>query len=123
MPFSLRYPQMAIRFSLTLVFLWFGLNKFIDPQHWIDALPAIVVNVANFLHAGTRDVIFLAGIFEVLVAISLATGFFVRWFSVAALVFVLLAAAAHGLGEAMIRDLAVAGSLVAMVTWPERNYF
>src|SRR4030042_6150890 len=111
MPFSLRYSQLAIRISRAIVFIWFGLNKFIDPQHWIDALPRIVADSAALIHIGARDAVFFAGIFEILIAVSLATGFFIRWFASAALVFVLLAGVSHSFGEALIRDISVIGGL------------
>ena len=123
MPFSLRYPQLAIRISLAIVFIWFGLDKFIDPQHWSGTLPQVLTNLAATLHIGARDLLFLSGIFEVLVAVSLVTGFFIRWFASATLIFVLFAGIAHGFGDDLVRDIGVMGGLVAIITWPERNYF
>ncbi len=123
MPFSLRYPHTFIRFSLALAFFWFGLDKFTDPQHWIDALPKAVGAAASFANLGAKDLIFLSGILEVLIGLSLVTGYFIRWFSIGALAFVLLAALAHGYGEALTRDVVMVGGLAALATWPERNYF
>jgi uncharacterized membrane protein YphA (DoxX/SURF4 family) len=123
MPFSLRYPHGFIRFSIALAFFWFGLDKFTDPQRWIDTFPHALASVAATAHLGVRDLIFLSGIAEVLIGLSLATGFFLRWFAGGAIVFVLLAAMTHGYGDALIRDIVVIGGLAALATWPERNYF
>ena len=72
---------------------------------------------------GVKDLVFLVGILEVLIALSLATGYFIRWFAGGAVLLVVLAAFSHGYGESLMRDLVIVGSLAAVITWPERNYF
>lgn len=120
---SLRHSQLVLRICLAIVFLWFGIHKFIDPQYWIDAwLPQSIQALTAHAHVGPRDLIFLNGIFEVFVAISLASGFFMRWFAVAATLFLIAVFATHGFNEVLVRDIGLMGALVALAIWPERTY-
>jgi uncharacterized membrane protein YphA (DoxX/SURF4 family) len=124
MPISFRYPYIFIRISLALVFFWFGLNKFIDPQTVADSLPHFLTAIASTMHLQLRDIVFLGGIIELVIALSLVTGYFIRWFAGAAAIFVILAVlVAHGHGEVIVWDISLFGILAAIVAWPERNYF
>jgi uncharacterized membrane protein YphA (DoxX/SURF4 family) len=123
MPRSVRNSQLALRIGLAIVFLWFGIDKFIQPQYWLDAwVPSFVQNFASGIHIGGRDLINLIGIFEVIVALSLLTGFFMRYFAVAAAVFLVSIIAIHGFNEVIIRDIGLVGALIAIIIWPERSY-
>lgn len=123
MPLSVRNSQLAIRIGLAIVFLWFGIDKFIQPQYWLDAwVPAFVQDFATSIHIGGRDLINLAGIFEVIVALSLLTGFFMRYLAAAAAVFLVSIIAVHGFNEVIIRDIGLVGALIALIIWPERKY-
>jgi uncharacterized membrane protein YphA (DoxX/SURF4 family) len=120
---SLRHSQWVLRIGLAAVFLWFGANKFIDPQYWVDAwMPHWTQSMVMSVGAASQDFIFFLGIFEVLVAASLVTGFFMRVFSSIAIFFLLAVLAVHGINEITARDLAVIGGLLALVLWPERTY-
>ena len=120
---SLHASQMSIRTGLALVFLWFGIDKFIQPQYWIDAwMPQWAQHGAQVVGMSAMDAVFLVGIFEVLVAVSFVTGFFTRAFSAAAIVFLIGTLAVHGLDEVMVRDIGLIAALVALVIWPERRY-
>jgi uncharacterized membrane protein YphA (DoxX/SURF4 family) len=66
--------------------------------------------------------IILIGIFEVLVAASLVTGFFQRWFAAAGAVFLVLTLPIHGMTEVLIRDVGLIGALVSLALWPQRRY-
>ena len=123
MPASFRYPQLVLRLSLALVFLWLGISKFIQPQYWVDAwLPQGIGSLMAHVHIAARDIIFMSGMFEVLVAVSLATGFFLRWFAGAAALGLLTVGLFHGINEVLIRDVGLIGGLVALILWPERTY-
>lgn len=120
---SLRASQIVIRTGLALVFLWFGIHKFIDPQYWLDAwVPHAVVAAVERVHVGPRDFVNFIGIFEVLVAISLATGFFMRYFAAGAALFLLTTMAFHGFNEVLVRDIGLVGGLLAIVLWPSPRY-
>jgi uncharacterized membrane protein YphA (DoxX/SURF4 family) len=120
---SLQTSQLMIRIGVAAVFLWFGVNKFIQPQYWIDAwMSPWAQHAAQAIGMSVTNAVFLVGIFEVLVAASLITGFFLRAFAAAAMVFLLLVLVATGLNEIVIRDIGIMAALGALVVWPERRY-
>ena len=120
---SLHSSQLALRLGLGAVFLWFGVDKFIQPQYWVDAwMPQWAQHAAQGAGMSVINAIFLIGIFEVLVAISLVTGFFSRVFAAAAIVFLIVILAATGLNEIVVRDVGIIAALIALVIWPERRY-
>ena len=121
---SLRASHLAIRIGLALVFLWFGADKFIHPQYWADAwLPQNLADLAVRAGMSVRDLMFLNGIFEVLVAVSLLSGFFIRTFASLATLFLITVSLVHlrGATEIVIRDVGLMGGLVALILWPERT--
>ena len=121
---SLRYSQIALRLGLAVVFLWFGIDKFIQPQYWLDAwVPQGVQVLVGRLGIGPTDLMHLLGIMEVLVALSLATGFFMRYFSGVAAAFLVIVMSVNGFKDILlVLDIALIGALIALVLWPERTY-
>ncbi|MEK7638246.1 MAG: DoxX family membrane protein [Patescibacteria group bacterium] len=120
---SLHASQVSIRIGLAVVFLWFGVNKFIQPQYWVDAwIPQWTQHLAQAAGMSVTNAVFLIGIFEVLVAVSLVTGFFTRAFASAAIVFLLAVLIANGLNEIVVRDIGLIAALAALVIWPQRRY-
>ncbi|HUO75918.1 MAG TPA: DoxX family protein [Candidatus Paceibacterota bacterium] len=120
---SVRYSQFVIRIGLAAVFVWFGVDKFIHPQYWLDArVPQAVQTFAASIRIQPRDLINLIGLFEVLVALSLVTGYFMRYFAVVACAFLLANFVFNGIHLETVRDLGLIGGLVALVIWPERTY-
>jgi uncharacterized membrane protein YphA (DoxX/SURF4 family) len=123
MPLSFRYPNWALRAGLALVYLWFGIDKFIQPQYWIDAwMPMWAQHAVTALGMGPANGIALLGLFEVLVAVSLATGFFIRYFASIAVAFLLVITVTHGINEINVRNIGLIGGLAALALWPERRY-
>jgi uncharacterized membrane protein YphA (DoxX/SURF4 family) len=120
---SIRYSQLALRIGLAAVFVWFGVDKLMHPQYWLDAwMPQHVQAFVIRLSVTPRDALNLLGIAEVLIALSLVTGFFIRWFAACAIVFLLAVSVTHGFSEVLIRDVGLIGALVALILWPERAY-
>ncbi len=121
---SLRYSQIALRIGLAIVFLWFGIDKFIQPQYWLDAwVPQGVQALVGRLGIGPTDLMHLLGIMEIVVALSLATGFFIRYFSGVAAVFLIIVMSVNGFKDILlVLDIALIGALMALVLWPERTY-
>jgi len=122
---SIRHSQLALRIGLAIVFLWFGVHKLVDPQYWLDAwMPQAVQAFVMRLSVAPRDAMNLLGIAEVLIAISLLTGYFVRWFAAAAIVFLAGVSLTHisTFNEVLVRDIGLMGAFLALILWPERTY-
>lgn len=124
MAHSFRLPHWILRVGLAAVFMWFGIHKFIHPDLWIAAwVPQSILGLVNIIGMSGENFIFLNGIFEVLVAISLISGYFMRIFSVVAVAFLVLVVAFYIAGptEVVIRDIGLIGGLLALALWPERT--
>ncbi|HXK36239.1 MAG TPA: DoxX family protein [Candidatus Paceibacterota bacterium] len=120
---SPRTAQLVLRIGLAIVFLWFGIDKFIQPQYWLDAwVPTAIQDTVGRIGVMPRDLIHLNGIFEILVGLSLATGFFLRYFAIAGAVFLIGVSIINGFNEVLIRDVGLLAGLVSLVLWPERTY-
>lgn len=120
---SLRAPHLALRIGLAVVFMWFGVDKFISPVAWQGWIPQGMESVLSGVGMSAQNFIFLNGIFEVLVAISLLSGYFIRIFASVAAVFLAIVVAVHIAGptEIVVRDIGLVGGLLALVLWPERR--
>lgn len=120
---SFRYSHMALRIGLAAVFLWFGIGKFMQSQYWIDTwMPGWFQQAVGAIGMSATNAIILIGIFEVLVATSLVTGFFQRWFAAAGALFLVTMIIVSGLNETVVRDVGLIGALLALAAWPERHY-
>ena len=120
---TLRTPHIALRVGLAAVFMWFGIDKFISPDAWLFWIPQSIQSVVQAIGMTTRDFIFLNGIFEVLVAVSLLSGYFIRIFSVVAAAFLVAVVGVHisGATEIVVRDFGLIGGLLALALWPDRT--
>ncbi|MEK7125009.1 MAG: DoxX family membrane protein [Patescibacteria group bacterium] len=119
---SLRYSQWVLRLSLAAVFLWFGVGKFINPDYWINAwLPQWIYGMLETFNISAKNFMYLNGIFEVLVGVSVVSGIFIRIFSVLAGLFLLGVMGTHGLNEVLVRDVALVGGFLALFFWPDRH--
>ena len=120
---ALKYPQLVLRIGIAVVFLWFGIDKFIHPQYWLDAwVPTWVQSTVGAIHLGPHNFVILTGMFEVFVGLSLATGFFMRLFAAAGALFLAGIVVIHGLPLDLARDIGLISGLVALSLWPERTY-
>jgi len=91
------YAPALVRISLSLVFLWFGVNQLIDAETFIGYVP-------DFLGDYASMVVFLNGIFETFFGLLLIVGYYTR-FVAAVLAFHLLSIATGlGYNDIAIRD-------------------
>lgn len=103
------FAPILTRISLSIVFLWFGINQVIDPEYFIGYLPEFILNSAN-----AKTFILFNGIFEIVFGSLLIIGLFTR---VASLILALhLFAIIIGLGynDIAVRDFGLALVAIAI---------
>ena len=122
MIFSTKYSGWVLRIGLAVVFFWFGIDKFFHPDYWLNAwVPQWVVPFAARFGVTAVQLIYINGIFEVLIGLSLLTGVFMRFFSLLGVLFLLAIMVFIGLNEITVRDVGLMGGLLAIVVWPEHG--
>lgn len=117
---SSRYSYLALRLGLAAVFLWFGIDKMFHPAYWLNAwVPPEIQSLLSKINLSGVQFIYLNGIFEMLVGLSLVTGVFMKFFSIVAIIFLASVLVFVGISEVTIRDFAMIGGFVAVVLWPD----
>lgn len=120
---SLRYSNLALRLSLAIVFFWFGIDKFFHPDYWVNAwVPQSVASLVENFKLRSVDIIYVSGVFEVLVATSLVTNMFVAFFSTLAVLFMASIMFFHGLSEVLVRDIGLMGAFLSLIFWPKERF-
>src|SRR3989338_3779518 len=121
---SLKYSNLILRLSLAVVFFWFGIDKFFHPDYWVNAwVPqSVSLFVANF-KIRPIDIIYVSGIFEVLVGISLATNIFIVFFSSLAVLYLGSIMIFNGFSEVLIRDIGLMGAFLSLIFWPQQRTY
>lgn len=116
---SLRYSNLILRLSLAVVFFWFGIDKFFHPDYWVNAwVPQSVSLFVENFKIRPIDIIYISGVFEVLVGTSLATNIFIFFFSSLAVLFMGSIMIFNGFSEVLIRDIGLMGAFLSLVFWP-----
>ena len=117
-----KLPHLILRIGLAAVFLWFGIDKFFHPTYWINAwVPGGVLSFFDGFRINDLQFIYLNGIFEVLIGLSLLTGIFIRFFSGLAILFLVLVIVLIGFNEVIVRDIGLISGFAALVVWPKRR--
>ena len=120
---SLKYSYLALRIGLALVFLWFGIDKFLHPGYWADAwLPQSIAHIVERVGLSQNEFMYLNGIFEIIIGTSIISTIFIRFFAAAAVVFLISVFIFHGFNEIIVRDFGLIGGLLALIFWPDRRY-
>ena len=100
---------LLLRFSLALLFFWFGFQQLLDPSPWVGFLPEWI----GYFPIPAEVVVKMNGWFEVVFAALLVLGFGTRF--VALLLGLHLLGIAWTTGGAIaVRDLALAGACFSL---------
>ena len=116
---SLRYSNLFLRLGLATVFIWFGIDKFLNPEYWLSAwIPQHALVVASKMGVGGLDMVYASGVFELLVGASVLSNIFIKLFSVLALLFLATVFLTFGVNEVIIRDFGLMGGFLSLLFWP-----
>lgn len=112
-----KYASLIIRLGLALVFLWFGIDKFIHTLNWIGWVPQWMQSLIPF---SMNAFMYSQGVIETAIGVMLLIGFKVRVASLLASITiagVLISLIGTGQAEIMIRDAGLlAASLSLLLT-------
>lgn len=114
-----KYAPLILRVGLASVFIWFGLNQFIDQSMWVSFIPASITNMTGI---SAETLVVLNGIFEVFMASLLSFGIYTRL--VASLLFVHMFAIIGdvGLSAIGVRDVGLMFALLSIAFYGPDEY-
>jgi uncharacterized membrane protein YphA (DoxX/SURF4 family) len=103
-----------LRFGLAIVFLYFGISQILDQSRWIYLIPDRFFMF--YIHEVLKSkLVFVNGIFDTIIALSLISGFFINIFSLLGFVHLLsITVFSLGFEPSGIRDLGLAFAILSL---------
>ena len=121
---SIKTSNFVLRLGLAFIFLWFGIDKFIHPDYWINAwVPFWFKEILGRFGIGNLNFIYANGIFEVVIGLGLIFNILVKLFAVLIALFLLFVIFSFGLNEVTVRDVGLIGAALALLFWNGRKKF
>jgi uncharacterized membrane protein YphA (DoxX/SURF4 family) len=103
-----------LRLGLAVVFLYFGIYQILDQSRWIYSVPDRFLNfyISEILKS---KIVFLNGIFDTVIALSLISGLFIKIFSLLGFIHLLsITIFSLGFEPNGIRDLGLAFAMLSL---------
>jgi uncharacterized membrane protein YphA (DoxX/SURF4 family) len=121
---SPKYSYLALKLGLAVVFLWLGVDKFLHPSYWMNVwVSPLATGLVDYLKISSDQLVYLSGVFEILVAVSLIAGIFPKFFSILVVLSLINTIIFNGLNEATVVNVGLIGGFVAVFLWPARTRF
>lgn len=121
---SIKTSNLFLRLGLAFVFFWFGIDKFIHPDYWINAwTPAWFQSLLDRFNIGALNFIYANGIFEIVLGLGFVFNIFVKLLALLAILFLLAVIFSFGLNEITVRDVGLIGSALALLFWNGRKKY
>ncbi len=112
------YAPVVLRFAMVILFLWFGFSQLTTPSDWTAWVPAWPMQLTGL---SAETIVLLNGIFEVVLGIFLAAGFYTRLAALLLSLHLLLIAFEIGYNDIGMRDLVLAIATSSLVLFaPDR---
>ena len=103
-----------LRLGLAIVFLYFGISQILDQSKWIYLVPDrfFIFYINEVLKS---KLVFINGIFDLIIALSLISGIFIRIFSILGFIHLLsITIFSLGFEPSGIRDLGLAFAMLSL---------
>ena len=103
-----------LRLGLAVVFLYFGISQILDQSKWIYLVPDRFF--IFYIHEVLKSkLVFINGIFDLIIALSLISGIFIRIFSILGFIHLLsITIFSLGFEPSGIRDLGLAFVMLSL---------
>lgn len=109
----------VLRFTLVFVYAWFGISQLTDPNTWAVIVPDWATSLSGL--EGTL-IVQMNGGFEVVAALLLALGFFVRYVAVLLFLHLIVIASGFGLSPTGVRDFGLSFATLALALFGEDRW-
>jgi len=103
------YAPTIARYGVGIVFFLFGIDQLIRPETWITWIPQYALN----LGVSAKTLIYFNGIFDLIIGLSLLSGFLVRFASFLGILHLGGIILSLGYNDVAIRDL---GLLLVLIS-------
>jgi uncharacterized membrane protein YphA (DoxX/SURF4 family) len=103
-----------LRLGLAIVFLYFGISQILDQSRWIYLVPDrfFIFYINEVLKS---KLVFINGIFDLIIALSLISGIFIRIFSILGFIHLIsITIFSLGFEPSGIRDLGLAFAMLSL---------
>jgi len=114
-------PFYILRFGLFIVFIYFGISQVLDQSKWIYLVPDSFLNfyIGPVLKS---KLVFINGIFDIVIALSLISGFLLKIFSILGFIhLVSITIFSLGFEPSGIRDLGLAFAILSLFFLPRKK--
>ena len=103
-----------LRLGLAIVFLYFGISQILDQSRWIYLVPDRFF--IFYIHEVLKSkLVFINGIFDLIIALSLISGIFIRIFSILGFIHLIsITIFSLGFEPSGIRDLGLAFAMLSL---------
>lgn len=95
------YAPVVLRLGVTAVFAWFGASQLFSPESWTSVVPNFF---ADSLGINPGVIVVINGTFEIIAALLLGTGLFVRVVSLLLSIHLFVISLSFGISAIAIRD-------------------
>jgi uncharacterized membrane protein YphA (DoxX/SURF4 family) len=112
-----KHSQFVLRLGLAIVFGWFGIDKFLNVSAWYGWIPEWLSFVPQ------NPFLYVLGLLEVVAALFLIGGRFVRIVSLACAALLLGVVVSFGINEITVRDIGLIAMALALAMMPEHRRF
>jgi len=110
------YAPIVLRLGLTAVFTWFGVSQLVNTAQWVGLVPTWATGIFSL---SAVDIVHINGVFELICALMLGTGFYVRW-AAALLALHLFVITSHlGITSIGVRDFGLSFATLALALFGE----
>ena len=119
MPRYQSYAPVVLRLGLVFVFAWFGTSQIMNPREWTALVPSWALSISGM---GALTIVHLNGYFEVVAAILLALGLFVRPIAVLLFIHLAVIASHFGLSPIGVRDIGLSLATLSLALFGADEY-
>ncbi|MFQ5847810.1 MAG: DoxX family membrane protein [Candidatus Methylomirabilales bacterium] len=110
--------RLVVRVGLAVVFLWFGVDKFVTPEAWIGWIPSWLYRL---IREWQNPFLYLLGAGEVMIGLAFLTGWYLRVAATAASVFLAAVILSSPFSDITVRDIGLLGAAVSLLLPDDRH--